>query len=53
MANGFKYDNLIKIGFLNDKEEENIEYYKDIFDVVITGDGDMGYINDLLKEIIG
>lgn len=51
MVQGFDYDNLIKIGFLNDKIEENLEYYKKTFDVVILNDGSLNYINNLLREI--
>ena len=51
MVEGFEYDNLIKIGFLNSNVEENLEKYKEIFDVVIINDGDMDFINNLLKEL--
>ncbi len=50
---GFDYDNLIKIGFLNEKEKENLAYYQRAFDVVILKDGPMNFINELLKEIAG
>lgn len=52
MVKGFEYDNLITIGFLNDKGEENMEHYKKAFDIVLTGDTDMEYVNKLLLEII-
>lgn len=52
MIKGFDYDNLIKIGFLNEKVEENLEYYKNKFDVVILNDGSLEYINKLLRDII-
>lgn len=52
MVKGFNYQNIIKIGFLNEKVEENLENYKNNFDIVILNDGPMDYINDLLKEII-
>jgi len=52
MVKGFDYDNLIKIGFLNENVEENLEQYKRNFDVVILNDSSMDYINGLLKEII-
>jgi hypothetical protein len=48
---GFEYDHLIKIGFLNDKVEENLEHYKKAFDVVLTGDASMAYVNELLNEV--
>lgn len=52
MVQGFEYDNLITIGFLNDKVEENLEHYKKAFDVVLTGDASMEYVDQLLKEIV-
>ncbi len=51
MIEGFDYDNLIKIGFLNENIEENIEHYKQNYDVVILNDSTMDYINELLKEL--
>lgn len=52
MTKGFDYDNLIKIGFLNENIEENLEYYKQDYDVVILNDFSMDYVNVLLREII-
>ncbi|MBU4275019.1 hypothetical protein KKE19_04385 [Patescibacteria group bacterium] len=52
MAQGFDYDNLIKIGFLNDKIKENLEYYKKTFDVLILNDGSLEFVNILLKDLI-
>lgn len=52
MVQGFEYNNLITIGFLNDKVEENLERYQKAFDVVITGDGSMEYVNELLNELL-
>ena len=46
------YDNLLKIGFLNENVEENLEYYKKAYDIIILNDSSMDYVNDLLKEII-
>lgn len=51
MIEGFDYDNLLKIGFLNEKFEERLPYYKKEFDVLITHDGDFSFINNFLKEI--
>ena len=51
MIEGFDYDNLLKIGFLNEKIDESLEKYKENFDVVILNDSDMDYVNDLLKNI--
>ena len=52
MIEGFDYNNLIKIGFLNEKIKENLAAYKRNFDVVITNDGDMDFVNNLIKELI-
>ncbi len=53
MASGLDYDNIIKIGFLNENQEENLEAYKRAFDVVIRNDSGMGYVNSLLLDILG
>lgn len=52
MVQNIKYDNIIKIGYLNEKEEELKERFLEIFDVVITNDGSFEYINKLLKNIL-
>jgi len=51
MVEGFDYKNLLKIGFLNENVEENLENFKKTFDVVLLGDPGMEYINNLLKEM--
>lgn len=51
MIAGFDYDNIIKIGFLNKKIEENLEAYKQNYDIVILRDSDIFYINKLLKKL--
>jgi len=51
MAEGFDYDNLLTIGFLNSEVEKNLENYKNSFDIVITDDGNFDAINDLVKEV--
>lgn len=52
MVQGFDYDHLITVGFLNDKVEENLERYEKAFDIVVTGDGSMEYVYKLLREIV-
>ena len=52
MIEGFEYDNLIKIGFLNEKVDDDLKYFKKAFDVVITNDGDFSYVNGLLQKIL-
>lgn len=51
MIKGFEYNNLISIGFLNEKFEEQMEEFKKDFDVVITGDGDFKFVNELIRGI--
>ncbi len=52
MISGFNYKKLIKIGFLNDDIEKNLSYYKKSYDIIITGDSNMNYINQLMKELV-
>ena len=52
MVHGYEYDNLLSIGFLNDKVDERIEQYKKVFDVVLTSDTSMIFVEELLKEIV-
>jgi 5'-nucleotidase len=52
MIAGFDYDNLIKIGFLNEDVEMNLEKYRQNYDVVIANDAPMDFVNELLREII-
>ena len=51
MITGFEYDNLIKIGFLNDGEEQNKKEYEANFDIIITKDNDFSEINKIIKEL--
>lgn len=50
MIKGFNYNNLISVGFLNEKIEESLDKYKKNFDVVITNDGDFSFVNNFLRE---
>ncbi|MFH0970812.1 MAG: haloacid dehalogenase-like hydrolase [Candidatus Diapherotrites archaeon] len=52
MLCGFDHEVVIKIGFLNDKVDEQIEKFKCLFDVVLLNDASMDFVNELLKEII-
>ncbi|MBL7150752.1 hypothetical protein ISS86_02370 [Candidatus Microgenomates bacterium] len=52
MIKGFDYDNLIKIGFLNENIKENLPHYKKAYDVVLTNDTSMNFINNLLKQLL-
>ena len=52
MVAGFKYNNLLKIAFLNEDVEKNLPYYKKNYDILILNDSDMSYVNKLLNEIV-
>ena len=52
MIEGFNYKNLIKIGFFNYSDEENIEDFKKQFNIIITSDGTFEYINELLRQLL-
>ena len=51
MIDGFEYDNLLKIGFLNENVEENMEIFKKLYDVIILGDPGMDFVDTLVREI--
>ena len=53
MIEGFPYKNLLKISFLNENPEENLEEFKKNFDVIITNDSDLDYVNEMIKKIVG
>lgn len=52
MTDGIKHENILRIGFLNDNEAEQLRDYLEKFDVVITGDADLNDVNELLNIII-
>ena len=52
MADGFEYENIIKIWFLNHDTPENREKFEEKFDLIILNDGPMDEINALLHKII-
>lgn len=51
MIEGFDYENLINVGFLNENVEGNLEKYKNSFDVVITNDGNFDWINKFVEGL--
>jgi 5'-nucleotidase len=53
MIKGLDHDTVIKIGFLNENVEKNLERYKEAYDAVITNDGDFEYINSIINSILG
>lgn len=52
MANGLHREDIMKIGFLNEEVDENLDDYKKVFDVVILNDGTMDFANSFLKSLI-
>lgn len=52
MVGHIKYDNIIKIGYLNEKEDELKDKYAEIFDVVISHDQGLEPIINILKQIV-
>ncbi|MFW6383331.1 MAG: hypothetical protein ACOCZQ_01665, partial [Nanoarchaeota archaeon] len=53
MVNDLGTNLVIKIGFLNENIENKLELYKSKYDVVITNDGTMNYVNKILGELSG
>jgi len=51
MVEGFEPDNLLKIGFLNVRAEENLASFKQVYDIIILEDASFAFINQLFKEI--
>ncbi len=52
MSDGFEYDNIIKIGFLNKKISESLLAYRASYNVVLTDDTDFSFINELICPIV-
>ena len=53
MANGFpQMNNILKIGFLNDKEDELLDKYMNAFDIVTIKDDTFSIPNAILRSII-
>jgi len=52
MADGYEYENIIKIWFLNDDTPEQREQYQKRFDLIILNDGPMDEVNAILKKIL-
>jgi len=52
MIEGFDYDSLLKIGFLNPGSEGMRSAYFEAFDTVIENDGDFSLVNQAIRAII-
>jgi len=51
MSDGYDCDNILTVGFLNQNIEANLKRYMDTFDVVVTGDGSMQFVVDILRQL--
>jgi cytosolic 5'-nucleotidase 3 len=51
MVEGFAYDNLLKIGFWNDRTKERESAYRESYDVLVLNDSSLDFINRFLGEI--
>lgn len=52
MSEGFVYDNLIKIGFLNAGVDTDLDLYKENFDFIVLNDGEFDSINELVEGVV-
>lgn len=52
MIDGFEYKNLIKIWFLNDHIDQNLQQFQDNYDIIIKDDWSFSYVIRLIKNII-
>lgn len=48
MVHGLEHDVVLSIGFLNENEDELRDRYREVFDIVIEGDGSMEELNELI-----
>lgn len=54
MSNGLSVSaNILKIGFLNHNVIDLLPQYEKVYDVIITKDGSMQFVLDLLQQILG
>jgi len=51
MIEGFAFESLLKIGFLNFDFDAQRESFKQNFDVVLEGDGGFGFVNELVENL--
>jgi len=52
MADGFDYETIIKIWFLNNDTPENREKFQEVYDLIVLGDWTMDEVNEVLKKIL-
>ncbi len=52
MSEGIEHESIIRIGFLNEEKDKLLDKYMQGFEVVITDDGEMGYVQGMVREIL-
>jgi len=52
MVKGFYYKNMISLGFLNIENTAMKKAFDENFDVVLTGDGNFQFVNELMRKVI-
>ena len=52
MTDGFDYEYVLKIWFLNNDTPENRTLFQEKYDVIILNDGSMEYVNEMIEKII-
>ena len=51
MSDGLEAQEIIRIGFLNDRVDQRWDEYQEKFDVVLLGDADIKFVVELISEI--
>jgi cytosolic 5'-nucleotidase 3 len=51
MTGQIEFNEIIRIGFLNENIDENLGEFKENFDIIITNDGSLEFVNNLLKDL--
>ena len=52
MIDGFEHKNLIKVWLLNDNVDRDLQQFQKVYDIIITGDWPINYVNRLIKKVI-
>lgn len=52
MVDGFKYENLLKLGFLNFEYKKNVEKFKSNFDCVLLNDQSFKEVKEIVEKIL-
>ncbi|MBI4043652.1 MAG: hypothetical protein HY393_02495 [Candidatus Diapherotrites archaeon] len=52
MVEGLPHKTVLKIGFLNERNNVNLLLYKERYDALISGDGPMDFVNRVLREVL-